>query len=223
MTNTEIVRGFTEAINNNEFDRVWEFCSKDCISHSPPWVGLGFRPDLDLEGHFIIQGLIPEGNAVKAMQIGDEVLRVADEHRAWETYEEIKNGIWGQGIPGSAVLVTVKRGEQILDLRIERCFLPAVDVLLADFLPMWQADQLKNWIGLKSEIQLIFEKDDLVAFYAVDTGTNKDFQRTAAWGECNIFRIKDGKITEMWGVMDSYMQLTQLGYQITEPYPVLAL
>lgn len=218
MTNTEIVQGFIEAINHNEFDRAWEFCSQDCVSHMPPWVGLGLRPDLDIDGHIIVQGLVPQGNAVKVMQVGDEIIRIADEHRAWDTYEEIKNGVWGQGIPGSALVVTVKRGEQTLNLRVERCFLPASDILLVDYLPMWRADQLKNWLGLKSEIQLIFEKDDLVAFYAVDTGTNKDFGRAAAWGECNIFRIKAGKINEMWGVADSYMQLTQLGYQINEPH-----
>ncbi len=218
MTNTEIVRGFIEAINENQFDRVWEFCSKDCISHVPPWVGVGLRYDPGIDQHVIIYNLMPEGNAAKVLQVGDEIIRISDEHRTWGTYEEIKNGIWGQGIPGTPVTVTVKRGGQTLEFSLVRGFLPASNDRLVDFLDVWQADQLKNWLGLKAEIKLIFEKDDLVAFYAVDTGTHKEFRRTAMWGECNIFRLKDGKITEMWGVADGYMQLAQLGYQLTEPH-----
>ncbi len=219
MTNIEIVRGFTDVINNNEFDRVWEFCSRDCISHAPPWVGLGLRTDLAIDGHIVVSGLVPGCSAEKVLKVGDEIIRVSDEHRAWETYEEIKNGIWGQGVPGTPVAMTVLRGGQTLDLQLERGFLPAVDLSFADYIEVWRADQTKNWLDLKSEIKLIFEKDDLVAFYAVDTGTFKDYHRTTAWGECNIFRIQDGKITEMWGVADTYIQLTQLGYEIREPHP----
>ena len=215
-TNIEIVQGYVDAINHNQFERIFEFCSQDCFYHAPPWVGVGLRPDVS-SGHFIVHSLIPGGRAAEVLKVGDEIIRISDAHRTWETLHEIKNGIWGQGIPGTPLTFFVKRDGRTLELHLERGFIPGFDNKLSDYLDIWRQDKLQNWPDLKADIKLIFEKDDLVAFFAIDSGTNQEFHRAAIWSECNIFRLKDGKITEMWGMEDSYMQLTQLGYQLTEP------
>ncbi len=221
-TNVEIVKGFIEALNLNRFDRIYDFCSQDCVAHIPPWVGVGLRPDVSSGEHVIVHSLVPGGNAAKALRVGDEILRISDLNRSWETFQDIKNGFWGQGIPGTPLTITVKRDGTTMDLYLERGLIPGFDNKLSDFLDLWRQDKLQNWPDLKIEIQVIFEKDDLAAFFAIDKGTNVEFQRTAIWSECNIYRIKDGKIIEMWGVEDGYMQLTQLGYQVTEPQKIPA-
>ncbi len=218
-TNSEIVRGYIEAVNQNEFDRLYEFCSEDCVYHVPAWVGVGLRPDLSSGQHVIVKSLVPGGNASAVLKAGDEIIQVSDAQRTWTTFQEIKDGVWGQGIPGTPLTIVVRRNGQTLELHLQRGVIPASDHKLSDYLDIWRNDKLQNWPDLKCEIQMIFEKDDLVAFFAVDSGTNLEFRRAAIWSECDICRVKDGKITEMWIVEDGFQQLTQLGYEVREPHP----
>ncbi len=91
------------------------------------------------------------------------------------------------------------------------------DQKLADFIDSWREYQLKVWPDLRVEIQFIFEKDDFVAYYAIDTGTSLEYHRAATWSECTICRVRDGKIVEAWSVEDNFSQMKQLGYEIREP------
>ncbi len=218
-TNSEIVRGFIEAVNRNEFDRAYEFCSRDCISHLAPWVGVGLRPDFSSGQHVIVKSLVPAGHAAAVLKAGDEIIQVSDAQHTWATFQEIKNGIWGQGIPGTPLTIVVRRNGQTLELHLTRGVVPASDEKLSDYLDIWRNEKLQNWPDLKCEIQLIFEKDDLVALYAVNTGTNQEFHKAAIWSECDIYRVRDGKITHIWGVEDSFQELAQLGYEVREPHP----
>ncbi len=218
-SNIEIVRGYIETVNRNEFQRVYEFCSEDCIFHVPAWVGVGLRLDVSSGQHVIVRSPVQGGNASAVLKTGDEIIQVSDAQHAWTTFQEIKDGVWGQGIPGTPLTIVVRRNGQTLELRLERGIIPASDEKLCEYLEIWRNDKLQNWPDLKCEIQTIFEKDDLVAFFAVDRGTNLEFGRSAIWSECDICRVKDGKIAEMWVVEDVFQQLTQLGYTIREPHP----
>jgi len=184
-----------------------------------PWVGVGLRPDVSSGQHVIVGSVVPGGNAAAVLQPGDEILRVSDAQRSWATFHEIKTGTWGQGIPGTTLTMQVKRDGRVVELQMQRGIIPAFDNRLADYLDMWREDKVQTWPDLWIEIKVIFEKDDLVAFFAEDSGTNLEFGRAAVWSECSIYRLKDGKITEMWGTEDGYQQITQLGYEIREPRP----
>ena len=217
QSNTEIVRGFIEAINQNEFDRVYDFCQEDTIFHASPYVGFGIMAD-DTDGkHFIITGTAPAAPADGVLLPGDELIKVTDGEHVWETFDAVKSSMWGQGIPGVQLTFTVIRGGRTLDLQMVRSRIPGWDQKLSEFLDFWHHNKLKVWPDLKTEIQFIFEKDDLVAFYAIDSGTNLEYHRAAIWGECSIFRVRDGKIVETWGQEDSFAELKQLGYEIREP------
>jgi predicted SnoaL-like aldol condensation-catalyzing enzyme len=51
----------------------------------------------------------------------------------------------------------------------------------------------------------------------VNHGTNLEYNRSATWGEIDIFKLKDGRIAEIWSVENTYSELKQLGYEIAEP------
>jgi len=49
---------------------------------------------------------------------------------------------------------------------------------------------------------------DLLAFYLVYSGISLEFSHSAIWDECDIYRLKVGRIVEMWGVENT---ITQIG------------
>ncbi len=215
--NIDTVRGFIDAINHNQFDRFFEFCSQDAVSHAPPFVGLGLHTD-DSSGTVVVLGAAPGGPADGVLLPGDKLVRVWDSNHTWETFDELKGGLWGQGIPDTPLTVTVERDGKVIDLQLLRGSVKAFDLKFSDMLEPWRQYKLKVWPDLKTEIQFIFEKDDLVAFFGIDSGINLEFHRTATWGECSIFRVRDGKIVESWSIEDAFAQLKQLGYDIREPH-----
>ena len=222
-TNTDIVREYVEAINRNDFDRLFDFCSGDCVYHVPPYVGLGIRARNDAGGRVAVAGLVAHAPAEGILEVDDILLRVQDGSRTWETTEDLKMGFWGWGIPETPLTITVERHGARLELQLLRGHVPSFDHRLADYYEMWRDDKLENWPDLKSEITQVFEKDDLVALCMLHRGTNRQFQRAAIWSECSIFRLQDGKITEMWGAEDGLAQVMQLGYELREPQKTLVV
>ena len=69
----------------------------------------------------------------------------------------------------------------------------------------------------KSEINLILEAGDKVAYFETLSGTSAEFKTSAIWTSCSIARIENEKIVESWSVDDSMSNLLQLGYQVKEP------
>ena len=217
-SNTEIVRDYMESINNHkQFERIFEYCDRNCVFHYSPYIGLGINADDRSGDRVILSNIAPNGPAAGHLQVGDELIRVTDSERTWETYDELKNGLWGQGVAGSLLTITVRRNGKVIDIHLERGPVDGWKVKVSSVLDVWQNEIENNWHDYNVDIKMIFEKDDLVACYFVNGGTNQEYHHTAVWGEMDILRLKDGKITDIWVVEDRQSMLNQLGYKISEP------
>lgn len=217
-TNSEIVREyFEEVFNRKHFENTFNYCSQDCVFHNSAYVGVGFVPDDSSNERVLVKEIIPNSPAVGKLQVNDEIARVRDAGNDWKTFKELKSGTWGQGIINSELTITVKRNGQLLDIPIIRGRIEAYDLKLSSMIDTWKSYTLKYVPESNIEIKVIFEKEDLVAYYAVDTATNLEYHQSAVWDECGIYRLKNGKIIEMWGAENSFSQMKQYGYQIVEP------
>lgn len=165
----------------------------------------------------IIKDIAPNAPASGRLQVGDEIIRASDVNREWKTFEELKTNLWGQGKPGMIVTVTVRRGEQIVEVPITRGRVEAFDSPISVQLDGWRKFLVEDCPDFKSEINLIIEEDDLVAFFLTNSGTDKDYQQWAIWAESGFMRFKNGMIIESWGIDDGFSHLKQLGFQIMEP------
>ena len=215
-SNIQIVQEYIEAINHQQFDRIFEFCSEECVLHGGPYVGIGVAPDDSSGEKIILQTILPKGPAAENLQAGDELVRAADAENVWETFEELKSGLWGHGVAGTQVNITVRRDGKLLDFHLIRGYIKGADLKLSERINVMRS-YIKIWPDLKEEINLIFGSDDVVAVFSTLSGTNQDYHRSAVWSGASVYRLKDGKIVEMMGVEDEYIQMKQLGYQIREP------
>jgi predicted ester cyclase len=221
-TNIQIVERYIDEIfNQKHFDQIFNYCSRDCVIHIAPYVGLGLSSDERGE-QVILTDIATHGPAHGNLLPGDRLVRVQDEHRTWETFDELKSGLWGQGVLGTRLTVTVQRAGELYDIPLVRSRVDGWKMKLSKIVDIWRDEIRRHWPGLNSEIKLIFGHDDLVACYLVTSGANLEHQHSAIWSESNIYRLENGKIIEMWGVEDSYAQLKQLGFTITEPVKELA-
>ncbi len=217
-TNVQIVSEYIEqVINQKQLEKFSEFCRDDCIIHSTPYVGLGVNFDDSSGTHLVLANYAAGGPVDGHLQIGDELVRVKDGDREWETFEELKSGLWGQGVVDTEITLTVRRHGNLLSIPIKRGQVKTFDRNLLDVLKLGVPYMLKFWPDLRSDIKLIFGEGDYVTCYAVNHGTNLEYSRTAVWGEIDIIRLKSGKIAEMWTVEDSYAEVKQLGFDIKEP------
>ncbi len=217
QTNVEIVRAYIAAINHNEFDRLFDYCSPDCAFYSPPYVGLGVNFDDSSGERLVLLTVAPEGPAAGILQPGDELLRVSENDQAWETFHDLKTGLWGQGVVGTSLHMRLRRGDSTLNYTLQRGLVKGMKIELAGILDAWRIGKMKEWPDLKTEIQVIFGEGDWVAAYLLNTGTNEEYHRTAIWSECDIFRFSNGRIVEIRTVEDGYANMKQLGFEIREP------
>jgi predicted SnoaL-like aldol condensation-catalyzing enzyme len=217
-TNTQIVREYIEEVyNNKHFDRVFDYCSQDCIIHNPPYVGLGINFDDRSGKHIILTEIAPNSPAAGILKPKDELIRVKDTEKTWETFKDLKSGMWGQGVLDTSTTVTVKRAGKLLEIPLKRGRVEGFNLKLSTNTEIWRDYILKFMPDGKTEIKLTCAEGDLVAFYAIDSGTNLEYHHSAVWDECGVFRLKDGKIIEMWGVENGFVQMKQMGYQIIPP------
>jgi predicted SnoaL-like aldol condensation-catalyzing enzyme len=100
---------------------------------------------------------------------------------------------------------------------LTRSKIDTFDIRMADLWDNFATDLCKHWPDLHTQIELIFEAGDMVTCYAVNSGTNVEFGRSAIWGEIDIFKVQNGKITEVWSMENTYGQLKQLGFEVREP------
>jgi predicted ester cyclase len=217
-TNAQIVREYIEEVGNRQhYDRTFDFCSRDCVVHGSPYVGLGCNFDDRSGDKIVITDIAPGGPAAGILHAKDELVRVVDKEKSWETFQDLKTGLWGQGVLGSPVTVTIKRGEKLLEIPMKRGRIEGLDFNVATSMEIWKDYTLKYWPDLKSEIKLVIAEGDLVATYVVNSGTNLEYNHSAVWDECDIYRLKDEKIIEIWGIENNSVLQKQLGYQIIPP------
>jgi hypothetical protein len=217
-TNVQIVQEYVEQVlNHKHFDRIFDYFAEDCVFHQPPYVGLGLNFDDRSGDKVVLIETAPSGPAAGNLQAGDELVRVTDGANTWETFKDLKSGLWGQGVMGTPLTFTVNRAGKLMDIPLKRGRVDGFDLVLSTYIDMWRDGTLKYWPDLNVEIKLIFGEGDQVVYYAIDSGTNQEYHRSAVWSEVGICRLKDGKIIEMWGLEDYSSQMRQLGYQIHEP------
>ena len=203
--------------NKKQYDRTFDYCSQDCIIHVAPYAGLGFNNGGSSGEHLVITEIAPNGPAAGKLQVDDELVRVKDADKTWETFRDLKDANWGQGVLGTPLTVTVNRAGKQLDIQLERGRVEWFDLKLSANIEAWKDSTLKIWPDINSEIKLILAEGDLVACYSINSGTNQEYHHSAVWDECDIYRLKDGKITEMWGVENALSEMKQMGYQIIPP------
>ena len=222
-SNTTVVREFIEEVfNRKQYESFFEFCDKGCIMHVAPYVGTGINYDASSDEKAVVVLVAPHGPAHGHLEVGDVILGVRDDVHRWETFEQVKTGLWGQGIPGVTVTFTVNRGGKTLTVPVTRARIDGLEIKLADFVEMWGTNMRKYWPDFHQTIEMLFGDQDLVTCYAMNSGTHQEYHREAIWSETYVYRLKKGKITDMWGVTDDLAQIKQLGYQIHEPMKVSA-
>jgi|GEM_PF-700146 predicted ester cyclase len=217
-SNKQIFQEYIEkVINPQHFDLIHEYLSTECLFHTPPYVGMGFMIDDTSGDKIIVRDIANNGPAAGNLQEGDEIIKASDESGVRETYEQLKNSIWGPGKIGGPITLTIRREGEVIDFTFERDRIEAYDTTLNDTLEIWKYHMRTTWPDQKSEITLLVEEDDLVSYYMLVSGTNADYNQPAVWAESGTVRFKDGKITEWWSVEDGLSLFEQLGYRIEEP------
>ncbi len=217
-SNKETVQGFyEELINKKLFDRYEDYYAENSIFHSPPYVGMGVATDDTSGDKVMIREVAQGGPAEGHLFTGDQLLRVTDEKNTWESYKQLREPDWGQGILGTPVSIRVLRAGVILDIQLKRGMVQSFDQRSIDFKGIFQFYMTKVMPDQKVTIEHLIEEGDLVVAHCLCSGTNLEYNRQAVWDFTDIFRIKDGKIIESWSVESTYSQLKQLGYKIVTP------
>jgi hypothetical protein len=217
--NIQIVKDCIEQIiNAKQFDRIYDYYSEECVFYNPPYVGLGFFPDDSSGERLIVKMIVPNSPAAEVLQQGDVLLRASDAHGTWEGYDDLRTGLWGQGILGTDLSLALLRNGDTIEVTIKRGRIDGFDLSIATLHDVWRHFLLEEMPDLKTEIIQIMATGDLVAYFATNTGTSTIYNQSAVWTECNILRMENGKIVQWWGVEDTLSQWRQLGFQIKEPY-----
>jgi uncharacterized protein YutD len=89
--------------NAKHFERLYDYYSEKCSFYSPPYVGLGIFPDDSSGERLVIKSVHPSGPAAGKVQAGDVLLRARDANGDWEGYEQLREGLRGQGKLGTEV------------------------------------------------------------------------------------------------------------------------
>jgi len=216
--NIHIVQECIEQIfNAKRFDRIYDYYSEQCIFHSPPYVGLGIFPDDSSGEQLVIKSVAANGPAAGKVQVGDVLLRASDANGTWESYDQLRIGLWGQGKLGTEVTLTLLREGESFEVTIVRGRVEGFDNTMADVRDVWQHYLQEEIPDLQTEINQILASGDLVAYFATNTATSAIYHQSTVWTECNILRIDNGKIVEWWGVEDLLGQWRQLGFRMMEP------
>jgi predicted SnoaL-like aldol condensation-catalyzing enzyme len=216
--NVKVVEGFVDQIiNHKQFERLTEFCTEDCILHATPYVGLGVNFDDTSGEKLILCDIAPNGPADGPLQLGDELIHVQDGEHIWESFDDLRKGYWARGVVDTEIHLTVRRRGSLITIPLRRSRIDAFDMKASETFSAANPYWTKYWPDVKMEIREVFGSGDLVACYAVNSGTNMEYEHSAVWGEIDLFRLKGNRINEAWMIDDAYSMYRQLGYQITEP------
>lgn len=217
-SNKQIVLDMLEVlINARLFDRDMEFYHPESIYYGPTYVGLGYLPD-DSSGENITVKMVSPGTPADGkLQVGDKIVAASDEHVSLESYEQMRNYNIGHGVPGTKVTMRVLRDGKELHLNFTRAQIQGYHLVYKDVRDITLINYMKSWPDLQVKVPLAVEEGDLVAVYCVYSGTNADYNRFAIWQSMELYRVRDGRIIESWGIEDQAIQWPQLGYTITPP------
>jgi hypothetical protein len=222
-SNVEIVQEcFAEIFNAKHLDRIFDYFDEGCVIRHAPYVGVGMFPEEVGGGPPVVKSVADKGPSAGKMLVGDVLLRVSDQGHTWESPEELRSGLWGQGALGTEVTFGLLRNGIPVEVNVTRGRVESFDITMAEMKDDLQHTLQHEMPDLSVEITLILGAEDLVAFFAVDRGTSATYGRSAIWSECNIMRLSNGRIVEWWGTEDGFARLRQLGFQMSEPAKVAA-
>jgi len=217
QSNSSILRGFfDEVVNQKHLDLIPKYLSEKYIGHGSPYVGMGVSSDDTSGVKLIIQIVKPGSPAEGKLMVGDEIVRVVDGERTWKTFEELRPGIWGQGVIGSSLTVVVRRGKEEKEIKIVRGLVQGFEFPYK-LVEAGNREFFKDWPDLKARLVNVIEAGDLVAYHAENQGHNVRYGRCAVWAEFGFVRFQDGKIIDWWSAEDGVAQFKQLGYTILAP------
>jgi hypothetical protein len=218
--NSKILLEYTEkAINAHRIDRVYDYCAEHCVFHTPPYVGLGYRTEEKPEKRLIITQVTANGPGHGLLQVGDEVVRVRD---TAETFEQLRDGFLSRGLVGETVTITVRRAGKLLDFDLVRGRIESFDLTLKELIDSWTKFFTEEMPDFRTEINVILEEGDKVAYYETFSGTSTEYNASAIAAACSIARFEEGKIVEVWSVSDDMSYYLQVGYQLIPPKTELA-
>jgi hypothetical protein len=163
----------------------------------------------------------PDSPAAGKLMVGDEILRVSDGERTWETSDELRHAIWGQGALDTKLTLWVRRGGAEHEITIVRGLVKGFEFTY-QLLESGTRESFKEWPELAARLVQVMETGDLVAYHAENQGHNARYGRSAVWDEFGFVRIQDGKITNWWSTEDGVSAQKQLDYTIEEPALVKA-
>jgi predicted SnoaL-like aldol condensation-catalyzing enzyme len=215
-TNKEVVLGFIEeVINQKRLDRFDEYFASGSVYHSGSYVGLGINFDDSSGEKLVLVEVAPGGPADGKLRLGDELLSVKDRQRTWEDFDDLKIGVWARGVVGTPVTLCVRRDGETVDIFLELGLIPGWT--LSVHKELFQQYLTVDHPDFHQTVDCILEEGDMVMVYLTNRGTHAKYQRQAVWTEFDLYRVRDGKIVETWGLEDSYGYLKQLGYRVETP------
>jgi ketosteroid isomerase-like protein len=215
-SNVEIIQEILEqVVNQKKIDVYDQYFSPDYVSRGDPYIGTGLGVDSSGDEH-ILQFIAPGSPAEGKLQVGDELLWVEDEHRRWDTYDEIKQGFL-QGSRGSQYKVGVRRGDQTLEVALAKGLIQGFDTPKDRAKSDLQEFMTKQFPDLRASIEQFLVDGDRIVCLVEYRGTHVEFEREAVWREAWFVRMSEGKIVEDWTVYDGSSYFRQLGYQLIPP------
>jgi hypothetical protein len=217
QTNIGILQGyFDEVINQKHLDLFPKYFSEKFIAHGSPYVGMGVMIDESSGVKVTIQSVHQSSPAKGKLLVGDEILRVFDGERTWNTFEELRQSLWGQGALGSSLTVWVRRENVEHEITLVRGLVQGFEYPYHLMEPGMR-EYFKEWPDQKARLVNVIEVGEMVAYQAENQGHNARYGRSAVWAEFGFVRFQDGKITDWWNAEDGVSQLKQLGYTILAP------
>lgn len=212
MSNIEIIQDTFEQIVNQKKIEMWDqYFSQDYVARGAPFIGIGISRDTSGNKH-MTNMVFPGSPADGKLRVGDELVWVEDEHRRWDTFEEIS-----EGLQGSKYKVGVRRGDQTFEYELTRELIKGFDTHTEQAKSEMQEFMIHQFPDLKADIILIFGDGDMVVSLVEYRGTHAEFKREAVWREALIVRFSEGKIVESWPIIDESSYFRHLGFQLIPP------
>ncbi len=216
-TNSSTLRGYyQEVVNQKRIDLIPKYVSEEFHGHEPAYVGIGMMMDDSNGTNVTVRAVASGGPADGRLMVGDEIVRVFDGERTRQTYEELRQPIWGRGVVGTPLTVWVRRDGEEREIILTRGVVPSFEMPYR-FLEPFERENFEEWPDLQARLLHVVEDGDLVAFYAEARGRNARYGRSAVWAESGIVRFREGKIVDWWIVGNDASLMKQLGYAINEP------